>query len=441
MKYENLKSIILTILVLVSVLLTWNVWTYQPNYETIDNGNSYDISISDKKTVKDLIKPYKVFYHQKDATYGTMSEDEIDRLDKEIGSWSVYDLRNISDGLSWKEFKELVHGQDKVEIEFPDVVPFEVYKNLINFDDKNIPTSSFNRIVIDLKPTNKENSSIYFVSYDDRLVYESHVNSSVIAKFQNEFAKPAIKYDSYFPYEVSGKRILYMPKNPSKMVGYKYFYNEINPEKFENALFNDPSFVKKDELSDGEEYTDGSRLMNVDADKKMVTYVDPAEESESVRASSDLIKQSIDFVNAHGGWTDHYRYFNVTNVDQQISYRLFMQGIPVFSEDGTAEILQYWGREKIYQYIRPLIALDVPVPSETKEVQLSSGYSVIDYLTSNKNFKPDLLEDLVYGYKLSQDPDKAIIISLDPSWYYKYGGSWIQLNLIDGLGGKNRGLE
>ena len=173
----------------------------------------------------------------------------------------------------------------------------------------------------------------------------------MVAKFQNDFAKPASNYSVYFPYEISGKRVLYMPKNPSKMVGYKYFYNEINPEKFKNALFSDPSFVKKDILSDGEEYTDGSRLMNVDANKKMITYVDPAEESESVRASSDLIKQSIEFVNAHGGWTDHYRYFNVTNVDQQVNYRLFMQGIPVFNEDGTAEILQYWGQEKIYQYI------------------------------------------------------------------------------------------
>ena len=74
-------------------------------------------------------------------------------------------------------------------------------------------------------------------------------------------------------------------------------------------------------------------------------------------------------------------------------------------------------------------------------MQLSSGYSAIDYLTSNKNFKPELLEDVIYGYKLSQDTDKSIILSLDPSWYYKYGGSWIQLNLTDGLGGKNRGLE
>ena len=40
MRYEKIKSIILTLLVLVSILLTWNLWTYQPNYDTMENSNT-----------------------------------------------------------------------------------------------------------------------------------------------------------------------------------------------------------------------------------------------------------------------------------------------------------------------------------------------------------------------------------------------------------------
>ncbi len=34
MRYENSKSVILTFLILVSIILTWNLWTYQPNFDT-----------------------------------------------------------------------------------------------------------------------------------------------------------------------------------------------------------------------------------------------------------------------------------------------------------------------------------------------------------------------------------------------------------------------
>jgi regulatory protein YycH of two-component signal transduction system YycFG len=43
MRYENIKSGILTLLVLVSILLTWNLWTYQPNYETMENNNVVEV--------------------------------------------------------------------------------------------------------------------------------------------------------------------------------------------------------------------------------------------------------------------------------------------------------------------------------------------------------------------------------------------------------------
>ena len=39
--YEKVKSIILTVLVVMSVILTWNLWSYQPNVEELgDKSNT-----------------------------------------------------------------------------------------------------------------------------------------------------------------------------------------------------------------------------------------------------------------------------------------------------------------------------------------------------------------------------------------------------------------
>jgi len=35
LKYEHIKSIILGILIVTSLLLTWNFWTYQPRYDEL----------------------------------------------------------------------------------------------------------------------------------------------------------------------------------------------------------------------------------------------------------------------------------------------------------------------------------------------------------------------------------------------------------------------
>ncbi|MCL6573500.1 MAG: hypothetical protein K6T88_17750, partial [Bacillus sp. (in: Bacteria)] len=49
MKYERLKSAILTLLVLGSILLTWALWTYQPNYDTMEDSNTVaEVALSEK---------------------------------------------------------------------------------------------------------------------------------------------------------------------------------------------------------------------------------------------------------------------------------------------------------------------------------------------------------------------------------------------------------
>ena len=73
MKYENIKSVILSVLVVTSVVLTWNLWTYQPNYATKENSNLVkEIALSEKREMTEIIKPNKIIYHFTDAHFGTI---------------------------------------------------------------------------------------------------------------------------------------------------------------------------------------------------------------------------------------------------------------------------------------------------------------------------------------------------------------------------------
>ena len=107
-----------------------------------------------------------------------------------------------------------------------------------------------------------------------------------------------------------------------------------------------------------------------------------------------------------------------------------------------AEISQKWGKEAINEYNRPYFKLEPSVVSDEKEVTLPSGASILYSLLEEDSLEPDLIEDIMIGYKLTKDtnPLNKKFVVFEPSWYYKYSGTWIRLPLNETEGLEN-GLE
>jgi regulatory protein YycH of two-component signal transduction system YycFG len=440
MKYETIKSGILIILVLLSVLLTWNLWTYQPNYATMEK-NSYvaEVNMSEKQDVKKIVGPDMVMYHKQGGHFGTTRTDELDKLMKELSRWSFYDVKVFTDKPG--NINELTQGNGKVEIIFPAEVPIDLYRNVLKFTDKKLPSFNFYRIIINAEGLDKGNGIVYFVSTANQLVYTSHISASFLNDFNRTFYKGASRYPSYFSYNVTEKRTIYLPDKPVEMMVYKYLPVTLNSEQFKEALFTDPSFVQKSIIAKGEEYTNGSSKLNINYDKNMLLYVNPTAEGYYLEDSNGLIKRSIDFVNDHGGWIDSYRYVEKDDNYHRVTFRLYSEeGYPVFNEDGLSEISETWGKNEINKYVRSDISLELPLKMETQKVIQPSGHNVIKFIQSKKNFRPELLENLVLGYEMERDSSESKLILLQPVWFYQYDKKWQQIPMEE-LGGMNNGLE
>ncbi|WP_307257383.1 YycH family regulatory protein [Oikeobacillus pervagus] len=442
MKYEKIKSMLLTILVIISISLTWNIWTYQPNYETIDNGYVYDAPISESRDISSLIKPYKVIFHLNDAHYGTVKERDIDGILSEINKWGFYNFRNITNTLSERDFHRLMTERSQVEIIFPTPIPLQTYKGVLNFEDRNLPKAHFDRIAINSVGINENKTVVYFISLKDRTVFESNVSSSTLANFKNRFMNKAHTYSKYMDYKVHDHYTIYLPEKAQTLTRNKSIPNSLDPEKFKDALFNNPYYVKRAVKANGEEYTDSYSLMRVNYTNNMIFYVNPAQEIEAEKQtpSNELIEKSIKFVNEHAGWSDKYRLFDVNPGDPIVSYRLFIEGYPVFNEEGMAEILQFWGKEQIYKYVRPYFILDTFLPTEDTEMELPPGSEVIKMVENQKGFNPSMLEDITIGYKLMHDPQTPKILVLEPAWFYKYNEKWLPVVTNEEMGGNQNGM-
>lgn len=439
MRYETLKSIVLFILVAMSVVLTWSLWTYQPKYEFLDSSNVHSIMIAAQKDTTQLIKPSRVLLHKDGLHYGSQSKGMIDSTISELSTWNFYD---VGTGKVFKphQIAEIQNGDDRIVIDYPDKIPFEIYKGIIQVEDPT-PNASFDHIVILSPDRSKEVTSVYFISTEDNRVYESHINPD---RLEILFTKTEQNLDQMIEYQeltLPDERVIYVPKDHVQMTRYKYYPETIEPKKFKDALFRNPNKVRRDYVPNGEQYTDDASMMNVDDLTGVLKYVNPGKDNSShiERSKAEILKQGIDFVNEHGGWTDAYRYDEMSVYEKKLVFRLFVDNYPVFNENGMTELVQKWGDEEISEYKRPYFTLTIPLPSQ-KKVELPTGDQVLEYLLADKGKNPKLLQDIVLGYRLSTDTTAENVVALEPTWYYLYGSSWLPFNLdemgrdLDGLG-------
>lgn len=428
MKYENIKTAILFFLVIMSGILTWNIWTYQPNYEAVENQNTINkVSLSTQRELRKIVKPHLVIYHVDGKQYGTVNNGDIDKIINTISKWKYYDVKKYTGRVM--DFNDKTSRDANTEIIFPAEVPIELYKRVLNIDEKNLPEFNFDRIIIHAETTQKQEGIIYFYSERNQQVFESNVNPSFINEFAGVFYKAAKRQTPYFQYDVSDIKRIYLPAEQTEMVKYTYYQNPLDFELFKEALFKDPRFVQRSVVSDfGEEYTDDASKMTVDMKTNMIQYINPIRDRESVIGNNNVLQESIEFVNGHGGWTEAYRYVYQDDFNQRVLFRLYSkEGYPVFNQNGMSEIYQQWGQTEIRRYIRPGFHLELPLNPDVKTKKLPSGYEALEFLKQKKDFKPELLENLMPGYYMSKGPGESPLILLEPGWFYQYGQEWQQL--------------
>ncbi|MCA1061091.1 two-component system activity regulator YycH [Rossellomorea aquimaris] len=433
MKYEKIKSIILTLLVCISIFLTFNLWTYQPGYDTINSSETFDVSVGEKIDEPDLskvlIKPYQLFYHSGTKTVGTLDGEEMDTVIKGLSSWTLFDLKDYSNQYSKDEIKSMIHGEKKVEIVFPDNVPFSIYNRVIHFEEKNIPTTSFDRIVIDLNTVNSDAGTIYFASLDSgkKYFYECRVNVESIQEFEKTFLKQVASYDEYIEQPLNSKKNIFLPRSPKEYKSYRFYADRLSLDDFKKALFSDPNNVEVDKNT----FINVPSFMKTDEEYSTLSYINLSVDSDSSIPSASLLQKSMEFVNDHGGWTDDYHFFSSSSVENKIVYRLFMENHPVFNENQMAEVIQEWGNNSISKYERPYFTLDMVSKNAIRDVRLPSGASVLYALKKEGSKKLEDVEDIVVGYKMIRDTNESNkkFLIFEPSWYYKLSGNWIRVPL------------
>ncbi|MFC5589988.1 YycH family regulatory protein [Sporosarcina soli] len=438
---ETVKSIILLLLIALSITFTFSIWTYSPRYETMDQSPTTDnIAIANKESIDQIIKPYKTVFNFNDSLRGTVNAKEIDMIIDEISDWKITDISLVNQNFGAEEWGALLRKPNRFTLYYHGEVPLTLYDTVLYMDEKmlNVPEISFDRLVIDWNASHTY-LDILFISKMNKTMYSAKAQVRDYKEFERTILTMGQEFEEYGEVNPGGSPYIVVPTGTVEARKNTYFQEEVRPSQFRNALFSDPSAVRRSQLSSYvEDYGDNQALMKVYTDKKKLEFMYLFEEPNELAIPSELLEKAIYYVNEHSGWTDEYRYTYMDPASSTVRFRLFLHGLPVYTDSSlTTEIVQKWGKNGITDYSRPYYTRGTTL--ESKVQQLPSGMEVAERLKESDMIDLDKVEELTVGYFMKYDMKQGLLI-MEPAWFYLSKGNWNRF-LPETSGGELIGLE
>lgn len=441
-KIEKVKSIILAILVLLSLALTWGLWTFQPQYDFGQKANNLQtVAIGEKRQFNEVIKPTQFIYHQDNLHYGVTDSMLTDEIYQMVMGLNSLEYEHVTFS-SPEQLESILLKDSSLEMIFPVNLPINISNYIMGPIRQEWDITYFDRIILRFS----KDPALYFISYTADQAIKLKIEQNESSNINEMLLKSNYKNSTY--YTVSGKQghTLYLPEQRIAIKQLTFSTQNIPSSDFKNALFNDPKTLKQYRLNNGEEsFTDGTRALEISQNQDMMRFVNPANQEVYDLEPEEMILKSIEFINDHSGWTDSFSLMEWSRPNHTVNFQLMVNGYPVFNQTGATKIYESWRDNEIYEYVRSLTNLRFSIDSEQKRVILPSGRELLSYLTQVKpDFTLSSLEAALIGYDFSKEKANTAVATVKPKWYIKYDGKWEAIYIPStsiSQGGGKLGLE
>lgn len=443
MNWEMFKSLLLTVLIALSLLLTWNLWNFHSEFQPLEDTDYVASSVSEngKASLNDVIRPLQAIFHEEHQDEGLNASKQLKEMFEGVIDAKYTRVRQLQGhDIGGKPLQQL--KTHSVELVFPHAISVSLFDDMLKKqDDDNEKQAGlstldqdlmFDRIAFYKTPSEPANmrmilrnghdavasANVKGLAYEDLHHYKKKSTGTFVSK---DLADGPV----YLPEKgVDAKKIFY------------YTYQWIDVSKFKSALFRDPHDV----LRQGDYFTNGANSLK--ETDHVIKYVNPGSDS-GAQGSPDntdgdsIVRDSFDYINGHSGWTDPYVLFDyeqpmVTDGrpgDGAVTFRLMVgekQSYPVFSKffgnypyRDAGTILLNWKDGSVHDYSRTL--LDMPSSSDREaERQLPSGVGLLHKLKNVGGVKKGQIRDMRIGYDMVYPPDPNTLV-FTPKWFVLYG--------------------
>lgn len=455
MNWEGFKTLLLTILVLLSFLLTSNLWTYETQNHHGEQSNFVTSAITKdpqngKRALSEVIHPGKSVLHQGGKNYGLVSGTVLSKQFQAVIGAKYHDVMIYGEDVTSSKLANAIKepGSDSIEIIFPTKIPISLFGQLLEAPQNSKQGGftndiGFDRIFFYKADQKRTTKMLAFFKAGKDPVGMAKVNNVSFADLEHFFNKDHVFIK---------RKGIYFPAGEPHLKELYYFsaYSWIDVDRFKKALFDDPKYVVESQRN---LFSSTSEVMQVKNHILQFSNTEPGtqqlNQNLSLTGGPPNIQISFNYIDSHSGWTDPYTLFAYKRPENKKSdsqasvvYRL-MAGkgetkYPVFGKitgsyphyDDAGTILVMMGNGSVYKYMRTLMNLG-SFPDGSQPADLESGTALWNELSSSKNVQLYRVKDIRIGYKMKNGfPPKNGTVVFVPKWYVLYQNQWLPAEQI-----------
>ncbi len=439
---ENIKTAVLFILVGTSLLLTLALWNYQPTYEELGQPTYLEETRmdGDSRQLTELIHPRNIYFHNYSRHSQPPSPEDLSQLFHDTRTWSFTSIQPFVSEVS-EEDEEVDILPRSMEVRFPDELPLELIGNIftINQGERTFWNQNFDRVYFQLSDDNNEIVHVTFTSGE----HDSYVDGEIQSTSVYEYIENLMNREENIPlqaYQFNEEITLYLPSERVEIPSYTLLTDEIRDiQPLINNLFNNPSMVRRQVPSGQNEesyYTDGSRALTtkrVLQNERAMQFDNPFSTDSPSMTRYEIIRRSIEFTNDHDGWTDEFYLDTIDDESNEIGYRMYYDGLPLFDIGNHTMIQQTWEDNRIRQFLRPLFVTSTNFQSEEQVRTVQSGDSVYAFFEAHQEQFSHDVQDMRVGYEVITRSDAENALFLEPEWHIKYNGQWQPFSYFESM--------
>lgn len=405
-RVEQIKSGLLALLVILSVVLSFALWYRLPVDETLDSsGNVGGTAWGPGKTVNQVLQPVRLVIHRGENRH------TLALPDTSLYSQAVELLRQMTvfhlDSRDWsgEDWQKIVQGQC-IEYAYGLEMNGSVLSRIVSFADR-----PDNQMRVNTLYLYQDQGGWHLIFKGEQQAYEAR--GEVSAKAWQEVMRQSAPLPLFRLYG-GEKQAYYLPVERMKLSTNTYEKEELNSVQLMSSFFVDPSLTRRITERNGSEIlTDGNRGVQYDSLAKRIDYTDPgASWQTGVPAKEQPLDKAVQFVNEHGGMSGFYLVTeNAEGENGTIEYafRSYCNGWPLHDPSFTIRVRMQGNA--VQEMIRSIVYLGPPLKKEN--IVALSGDELLSHLRA-QGVTPAMVSSISLTY-MPEDGGNGTL-QLHPLW-------------------------
>lgn len=420
---DNWLPILLTIAVLISLVLSWFIWTNPARYERGRESNTSSQSQLTSKSISDIFLPTQVIKTSQNGSQYLLHAKKINlvlSLKQKLSKWKLGNVNRLTTQ-DQKQYQKYLMQENTVALNYPSQVSTTIFNKTFNQSVNKARIKQFNRIIIPLKDTN----NIYLLSDKNLSVYRVHASKQPQYKQIKQLVNKKTEQYSVKEQVINNRFILTYPKSIS-MPSYSYLMSKQSANSFMTTLLNSASSAavtvhKKDHVTT---YANGSnKRMLVNTKNGTVSYENFGSSAKNISTINGLLTKSFQQLSGIGVPLENIRYDHSNLTQKKVIYRGYVESFPIFNQTEYGAVQIKFLKSGEQKYFFSLYSLQVPVPNGTKQVELPATKTMLAQL-EQVGVKTSKIKNIRLAYEWQTNKDSGMVIDLKPTYYIYYQNKW-----------------